>query len=865
MMTLSPVWVICALDNNDHNKEFDVFKHKLERQLKAVSYNEDVKNKEWPTWWKITNLEIARFSLKSEIDEACHPSGLDVFRAPAGNYDLSKLTIIYYAHANNFSSLLKTAKSITALQEKNQFMPGTQLYTYGLCVMDPGEDLPTNLVAQLKKLSDPGEEQEQGTKRCIRKILFQGNHNKTGNYLGYDTLIDEKDKDDPCHRIQELSVQIISHLALTKDQVVRMQSPYLFATAGGFSLTFEKEPQLKKNATTIADAIFVRFLTESSDQRWKCETEAEPSTEFKSRQGWNNTYRLLSNFQEKEKPENLRPKENMSPWTFYSKFFIPLYFKKHVHSFIQKLYKNVQEYITDSFIRFSSALENNFYELTQNHKPEMAVKDELMRIWSEKNVRGAVGVKQCDALLDETTTFFEKQGKIVKKLKKGETPDSNFPNFPEPYDYPLKNLGECRPFFEKYWREGKNPDVHKDEYGNNLLKKLTKVLKYHPIPLSLITRSVLVGLFLPFAIYIILRFIPNDPILNTPFFESSPGMWVMLGTVFLASILWGLFKYSKLVLGKIKSLAHDYIGWCIYKTQYLLYMETLNKAEAYYKECVDICTTYKQNLTNFSSTQEGELLNDPIDNKYPQTWFQTDIAGKHEEAPVIRDETVVPKIRVKKKNVSSYDIELTPIDCEKDKQMGELYPKVARTIINFDENLDVYKMLKQTLFPEIPKKSDDSEEDNGEETKDVENVKKYWAEQRKSIYEEIHQKIAEQLGLFIEQKEVKDIADVAFTSPKTLMTREKNNFYITDRENERTGQYISVNELIAGRMRPSPITKGVEHCEMVGILSPNNPDHPDSKWEESFFEGITYSNMSNSVSITSMFIGIFFNDIAAIK
>ena len=212
MLRISPVWVVCALEDD----EFSEFEKKLKRQFKAISTNEMERfDESTHKWWKITNVSPANETLTDDIDQQGHPCDVPAFDAPTGLFDLYKLMVIYYGKNDEFASLFPIAQGLKKLQDAGQFMNGGQIIPYGLCVVANGSELPNDLKQNINELIKP-----ENINTSIQKIFFQGDQNKNaGNRAGYDSLLDDKTPDYPRHHIHDLSVQIISHLSLVKDNI----------------------------------------------------------------------------------------------------------------------------------------------------------------------------------------------------------------------------------------------------------------------------------------------------------------------------------------------------------------------------------------------------------------------------------------------------------------------------------------------------------------------------------------------------------------------------------------------------------------------------------------------------------------------
>lgn len=836
--TISPIWVICALAE----EEFKQLEAKLRRQFKAISYNEvgadfnEVSEK----WWKITNIgENAKNLLDDNVDKEGHPTDIPAFGAIT-TFDLYKFTVVYLGSSSTFASLFPIAKELQKAHKNGKLLNGAQMLRYGLCVVSRGEPLPTNLKTKIKAFVREAEP-------AFDKLLFQGDLNKgAGNRLGYDALLG--------NNIHDLSVQIISHLALTRDKVSGIAPECKLQTVGAFSLTFEKEVEKAKHASKIMKPLFRRFCEEKEDERWFNERDAVMSTDIKDARTWDSVYSILSSGFQDEEIQDIYPKPEKKnlPWRLVSKYMIPLYFKKYIRSFVKILHRNVEEVTTDMFVSYSLTMENNYFRLTKAHAPENEIREELMSIWTRDNVDGAIGMKQCEELLEKTTKFYEDQKKSINRMQKGEAPDKKHMNYPGPDDFPMKKLGQFRDVFEKYWRKGKNVEDRKqissDSYGDNLLEKLIKVLKYHPVPLSLLVRSILTALFLPFAVYIILRIIPTE-VVKTQYLIEGAGKWILMGGIFTLCILWGVFKYWKLVLGKIKSIAYDYIGWFIYKTQKLMFEETLEKADAYYEHCLGVCKQYKKNIASF--IQATAQMKETDSEGYEQTMFQCDITKtfklsmetggeKIVDPKVVRDGTVIPKANVTYRLDYRDKMETKVIVYEKEEDMDQLYVDLTRSVINFDTTKDLQNVLKEGLFPI------DTESEGGKKPPTEEESKKYWDEVKSRVQTLMYQKIKDSVELYVGRginanKVISDISDIAFYSPIIMPGSGQVNHYnftgpVTELK-DITGD-IYTNTLITSRLQASAQVEAAS--SYISIVCPANGDYGLNEWSNCFFKDMEF-------------------------
>ena len=874
-MTVSPVWVICAFDD----EEFKQLEAKLQRQFKAISYNEVAAdfNEASKKWWKITNIgENTKKFLDDNVDGQGHPNDIPAFGAIT-TFNLYKFTVVYLGSTNSFASLFPIAKELQKAHKNGKLLNGAQMLRYGLCVVSKGEPLPTNLKTKIRAFVKDEEP-------IFDKLLFQGDLNKgAGNRLGYDALIEMGATTTyPRHNIHDLSVQIVSHLALSVDKVSDIHPEFRLQTAGVFSLTFEKEAEKANHASKIMKPLFNRFCVEKQDARWLYEKDVAMTTEIKKARSWEGVYSTLSSGFQDDEIKDVYPQgeEGLSPWTLVSKYMIPLYFKKYIRGFVKELHKNVDQVSTNSFVSYGLTLDNNYSRLTKAHATENEIREELMSIWDKENVDGALGLQQCNLLLDKTIEFYENQKKAVKNMQNGEAPDKKHMNFPTPDNYPMKNLGKFRDAFEKYWKKGQNVEERKrisaDSYGNNLLEKLIKVLKYHPVPLSLFVRSALTALLLPFAVFIVLRLIP-DVVIDTRVLEEGAGKWILGGGIFALCILWGVFKYRKLVLGKIKSLAYDYIGWIIYKTQKLMFDDTLQKADKYYELCLSICDQYKKNIQSFVDAKEPSEAAGR--EGFEQTMFQCDITKTFRfplnetnkdviEPKVVREGSVIPKVSVVYRQNFQDKKEVKAIVYEKEDEMDQLYVDLTRSIVNFDPDLDVNNALKKGLFP-IALESEHAVIPETEEER-----KEYWDEAKRRLKALMSRKIAERIELFVGRgvnanRVASCISDIAFgTTPINSGANQLNHFNFTGPVTEMqdiTGD-IYTNTLITSRLQPSAQV-AVDTASCISIVCPPNGDFGLKEWCQCFFKDMEYQATvtEGTECMTNILSVIAFNDIEGLS
>lgn len=871
-MTISPVWVICALED----EEFKQLEAKLQRQFKAISNNEvgadfDEASKRW---WKITNIgESTKKILDDNVDEKGHPEDVPAFDAIT-TFDLYKFTVVYLASADRFASLFTVAKELQKAHKNGKLLNGTQMLRYGLCVVSKGEPLSASLKTKIKAFI---KEEEP----AFDKLLFQGDLNKgASNRLGYDALLEKGTTSYPRHNIHDLSVQIISHLALSRDMVSSIQPEYRLQTIGAFSLTFEKLVEKANHASKIMKPLFERFCTEKEDERWLYEPDATMTTDIKDARSWEGVCSSLSSGFKDDEIGDIYPhgEDDLSPWTLVSRYLIPLYFKRYIRSFVKILHRNVEEVTTNSFVRYGLTLENNYARLNKAHAPENEIRDELMSVWDRENIDGAIGLQQCDLLLDKTREFYNDQKEAINRMQEGEAPDKKHMNFPTPDDYPMKKLGKLRKSFEKYWKEGqtgvKREDISSDSYGNNLLEKLIKVLKYHPIPLSLLARSILTGLFLPFAVYIVLRIIsPN--VIDAEFLLKGTGVWILFGGIFTLSILWGLFKYWKLILGKIKSLAYDYIGWVIYKTQKLMFEETLQKADKYYETCLSVCDQYKKNIKSF--VEANAPLEKDDREGYEQTMFQCDITKTFklsvdndvenndiDDPKVVREGSVVPKIIITYRHDFRDKKQVKAIFYENEEEMNQLYVDLTRSIINFDTNKDLYNVLKEGLFPialdaehaVIPEKEEERQ--------------KYWNKVKAGVKDLMLEKITDSIELYVGKginanRVASSIADIAFGNSSVIAgSNQVNHYNFTGPVTEMQGVNgdIYTNTLITSRLQPSAQVETASSSH-ISIICPVFNDYGLAEWSDCFFKNMVYQTTitQGAIGVANILSVTAFNDI----
>lgn len=754
-MVLSPVWVISSLDQDEHK----FLEEKLNKQFRAISqcefgpsFDEDSRK-----WWTITNIGgIGRFTKTVDdpyIDKVGHPVGLPVYddQTATAIFDLNTLTVIFYGRSDDF---LKNIKFLNLIRNPDRLLQGSQtaqVHYYGLCSVSKGTSLSSDLKKEFKKLpSSPS---------LFDKILFQGDNNRGlgKQSMGFAGLIDEEDKKNPRHHIHDYAVQIISFLSLSKEKIKKTPHQGLFQTVGTFALTFESDLLINNAANELSESILKRFNNNTESEHWKNAADADGITTIQKERGWKNLYvNLKDGFEVKDEDlDKLFPKPEISPWTLVSKLIIPRYFRKYVCSYIEILKENVHAFSTDTTFGYGQQLANNFDELVVNDLPKDEIKNHLMEIWKYDSLaEKAMGLQQSKDVLAKLRTFYENQKNAIINLKKRKAPDEKNNLFPDPKDFPFKNMGEFTKNFERFWANDGNKVVYdqdhpEDARGAGVLRKLKRILDFHPIPLSLMVRSVLTGIFLPIVIWAILTCI-NDQVLNTAFLEKGVGMYILFGGVFIISILCGLGKYAISVLARIKARTKEYIGWNIYKIQMFLYHQTLTKAEEYYDYCLKCCDAVENNLTQFEIAETSPLVNAP--SLFEQTKFQRNVFGKiDDEYPVIAEGAVEAKASVQTLGSgTNLQNELINVDLseDKEKENEELYAKLFRTILCFKRDSDLRTALEEILFA-LP--ADPSE-------------KVGWNKRKQDFLEKLQTAISQQLGLYVKNNKVESVEGALFPS-----------------------------------------------------------------------------------------------------
>ena len=254
--------------------------------------------------------------------------------------------------------------------------------------------------------------------------------------------------------------------------------------------------------------------------------------------------------------------------------------------------------------RYENHLENKYSLLTGDNKLDKAIEDELCSIWDKrKNEEAdcAIGFQQFKSKLDEMLLFFTSQKNSIDDLKNQTAPDAKNSDFPRNEHYPLGAFGDLyQKRCEEYIENG-----DEGQTGDAILQKLTRVLQFHPVPLSLLVRSILLGVLLPMCVLTILKIIP-DNILNTALVESQPGSIYLVAGCFATCVLIAFLRYLFNVIDYIRVKIRDYIAWSLYKLQQKVYMMTLDKTADYFASAIKTCNTINERIAIFDKSGEEE-------------------------------------------------------------------------------------------------------------------------------------------------------------------------------------------------------------------------------------------------------------------
>lgn len=660
---LSPVWIINTLE------EDNLFDEKMSQQLLAFSQNEigSSFDPDKQRWWQIDRTNKFDASL---IDATKHPKDIPAYSLTENKLNETHLLVVVIGELAQFDIANKIAVGLREAKTRAQFMLGDGVIVnyYGLFSFKNGMTYKAQLEDEIRQ-------------SAFDTVFLQGTNNNSGkNSNGYHSL----NKVGEAYNYWDLSVQIIHHLILTKDRLNYFNDTKLHVV-GASSIVFEPEGEKRVRATKLTKAMVDKFKNEENGSRWHEKKKVALSDAFRDFHGWKNIYNELKGGYENLPTDNLHVPSKVSPWRVFSKILIKEYFKKYIKSVVRLIHENVTGFSFVTSERYKKHLDNKYTELTVDSKHVQRIEEELCSVWDKKkNAQKdcAIGLKQFKSKLDEIKAFFEEQKKSIGDLKKQTAPDSKNAEFPGLHNYPLGGFGDnYQKRYEDYILKGDDGKT-----GDGRLKKLTTILQYHPVPLSLLVRSIILATLLPTCALTVLRIIP-DYLFNTAAVESTPGAYYFVAGCAALCILAAFFQYLFSVVDNIRVKIRDYIAWSLYKLQLKAYNMTLDKASEYYDATLTACKNIEERYADFVGTSTD--LQEVDYYKYYYNTFQLNVTGGFEGYTILKDDSVDYRYKVK----ASSSKDALSVETETD----EMHYQIFRDILVFGED-KVFEKLKSLLF-----------------------------------------------------------------------------------------------------------------------------------------------------------------------
>lgn len=786
---LSPIWIISALDK-DSGK---VFSEKMERQLRAFSENEfgNAFDIERDRWWRIDNInEVANL----QIDDMGYPAEIPVYKKTGGdNVDVTCLNVVVFGFNGDFGKCLSIVKELREKRRKDVFMIGeaARVRYYGLLSFKKGEEIDK----ELKNLMDAPKKSKKKvdvgafTKETLfNSIFLQGSCNRiegNGTDFSYPALVDATTGE---RNDWDLSVQVIYHLALT-DGTLSHVNQKLLNVVGAFALNYEPSKEKNSYAVQLTNEIMTKFTTEDKGEHWLNESEATLEKEFEEAQGWRTIYGQLKMGYKDLETDDLVPKSKMSPWEFLRRELIPYYFKKYIKGLVHHVRENVDGFSLITMNAYKNHVDNQFEHMTRDDEQRKRIESELLRIWDKENVDNVtVGMNQFQSRLATMKSFFESQQNKVQDLYDGKTADGGKHEFPELKDYPLGNFGEYQDCYEKYVRNvdaSTSKDKAADPIGDGLLQKTRNILSFHPVPLSFLVRAVLAGVLIPIVIWTILKFIPDDTVLDTAFLESPPGSYILLGVCLLICIGGALLKYGFGVVGKVRDNLRNYVAWRLYRMQMEAYRLTLKKEKNYYQQGLDICAEIKANCDLFVDKNNVVTLQEDSCDGFEANMFQANVMKDFEDHGILNNGVLMSRIKtVINKYGEDYQQEESVIP-NRNEETDELHYGIFRKTVVVDDNNGIKDYLKRILF------GHNSDVDYSKIEIDMKREKE-------KFYRIFSEKIAQDISFYVGDRVIHSLDDIVFDNAghdnfRTWKQGDVENFAMFDIVRERSYPSASVD------------------------------------------------------------------------
>ena len=603
MYHITPAWIISLLPEG----EKDSFCSQTELQFRAYTENELGFSSLDPgspqRWWGIEHLSSSDFNILPKLADITAPLCLKGAypNDASANYLNNRLNIIFYTFAdqdisNTLSSYMDALKNLPFSLDP---------MVYWVIYLQPGN---FNYKELGKLWEIPG----------ISGIILQGNSNRcTANPDGFPTLVtetitDNENQKTDYQRVYQLGSLTVLDLALGfniihKNNIDNLKVFY----SGSFGLTCEPLVQKSEFARKyITNPLLQYFLNNSSDPEWRDVSyipEQLPAvlSEFDASNFYNNiVFRFGNDFSELE---NFF-KHKISPWSLLNTELTSVYFDHE----LSNIAANIVDYgrIVDMQARsnYRHFLENEIYG--NNGPVEKAfgnVHKAATLLWESAGDETPVGLQQ----------LFQQIGHIRSKLQQEKLLFENDDEFRKiSADIkPLKIPDIIRDAYKKEESvhalgiEPSNPEEDariSGESEEHKVKKLIRKIQFHPVPLSLLLRIILVCIGAAFLVFSVRACSSEDT-----WISNWKNSLIVTGVAVAATLFFVLIRYGIFTLRSIRHLKREYLGWVFYRIQHKLLLDTRSRILTIYDSLIDQCNQMARNLQTFYGQQNNDAEDEP--------------------------------------------------------------------------------------------------------------------------------------------------------------------------------------------------------------------------------------------------------------
>ncbi|MDD4148683.1 MAG: hypothetical protein PHE33_01505 [Bacteroidales bacterium] len=628
MINISPVWILSELSEIENENFSDL----LNRQFKAFTENElglEVSD-HFPAhkWWGMDKISEISYmnNLPISMSQAYPNDANQVFVS-------NRMTVILMAKLSDFKNL---DDKITKIKERLNGLRGYTILYYAIIIDDYRTKDSKSAIESLKPLF---------TQSLFNAIVLQNHCNKNAvNSNGYLHLDSVSEKTELNERLS-LASQTVFNLALGGDKLYGnvINNKNIFVS-GGFSLVFENDVAKSKMAEKhLSLRMLDEFLNNEKDSCWLNDKILPQSFEgnlsrIKAADYYDQAILL---FEYEFKDVNKFFKHAVSPWALLSASLIPKYFIHELRNLPQKLLNSA--YLLDlRFLeQFRTHLQKAIYSEQGIKNSSLVTLHSLaLSVWYDCNVEGTtpVGLKQ----FIHNLSLVKEKIIAEKELLLDKTEFAKISYEREPLKIPKIISKEYRKIRDEYTygtsdKEISDAEKLKDGEERGLIKKLVKAMQLHPLPLSLIVRSGLLGLVLSVVSLSLIKLFPNF-FFNTSYFEQGTGMYIWLVSSFALPIFLAFLQYYFGTIFKIRQLKKKILAWLFYKVQLKLIKETREKITSVLDDLLKECTSMETNLKTFLSADpksdiveykyRTEDINELIPRKeysYPINFFQQSV------------------------------------------------------------------------------------------------------------------------------------------------------------------------------------------------------------------------------------------------